>query len=215
MHIWDSLYVSLWRHRSKIKKGKLIRNDTFLRKEDCHHIQQLRRHISSNKRPIFNDLEKVVIFPLTLPPSQKYSNVYKLTKQCPIFSSGEVVGQIAICIGGRKVPQQCLEDGEMSPQLVQVTAAPETTYQVFVEGLPLVKGADLGDAVLIWVLVHSVCNTVYAKDLKALGACLQKRILKVDDVMKVPARLSACMRACVHSLRHIWADSRCKCAVVV
>ena len=76
----------------------------------------------------------------------------------------------------------------MSPQLVQVNAAPETTYQVFVEGLPLVKGTDLGDAVLIWVLVHSVCNTVYAKDLKALGACLQKRILKVDDGMKVPAR---------------------------
>ena len=96
---------------------------------------------------------------------------------------GDVIGQIAVCLGGRKIPQESADE-TMSPQLL----IHNDKYQVVAEGVAVVTITELADAVLAWVLCHSLFNALYGKADKALGSYLQKLVLKVDDGVKVPAR---------------------------
>ena len=52
------------------------------------------------------------------------------------------------------------------------------------------------EALLAWVLTHSVFNLKYATDTRLLGIYVQKLVIKIDDGTKVPSR-AAKLFACI------------------
>ena len=90
-----------------------------------------------------------------------------------------------MCVGGRKVIRNEMEDGELSPQLV---AAGNGLYKGVIEELELLQVTEKMDAILAWVLSHSVSNAKYGRKDRVLGMYLQNLVLKMDDGTKVPTR---------------------------
>ena len=94
-----------------------------------------------------------------------------------------MVDQLAVCVGGRKLIQEFVDEEELAPQVV----AEEEGFKIIVEGNAL-KVKDKLRAVLAWVLSHSVSNAKFGKHDRVLGMYLQKLVLKVDDGTKVSTR---------------------------